>query len=57
MDYDNNGNQLLNIKDLAVHNLAGTNSLKEYIPKGDGSFEYDANGNLTKDSDREIDSI
>ncbi|MDR2557149.1 MAG: DUF6443 domain-containing protein [Bacteroidales bacterium] len=53
-----NGNQLAEIQEQAQnHNYSGQNSLKEYIQKGDGKFEYDANGNLIKDTDRKILSI
>ena len=56
MEYD--GNQLKNIQELAKnHILTGQNTLKEYIQKGDGTFIYDDNGNLIKDSDREIENI
>ena len=53
MSYD--GNQLQSVTDAAYYQ--DINSIKEYNPKGDGTFSYDDNGNLTKDSDRGILSI
>ena len=53
------GNQLVKVEDSAV-SLSKNMSLyytKQYNQKDDGTFEYDANGNLTFDSDRKILSI
>ena len=54
------GNQLLHISESVAagkNQLTGINSLKEYRQNGNGTFEYDKNGNLIKDSDRKILSI
>jgi len=53
LTYD--GNQLINVEDRAPHQTLY--NTKQYNPKGDGTFEYDNNGNLIKDSDRKILSI
>jgi len=55
---DYNGNQLMHITERANnHTLTNINSLKEYSQKEEGSFDYDANGNLIFDSDRKISLI
>jgi RHS repeat-associated core domain len=57
LEFTYNGNQITNIRDYA--GSSGEYNIKEYHNRANETieFEYDANGNMTKDLDREITKI